>query len=173
MSAQKPLRYWNPYLGGVMLGVVLFLSFIISGHGLGASGGIARILVAAADVVAPEHIDRTFAWAGMAGGNQSPLDHWLVVAIFGTMLGGLTSGVLAKRVKLETFRGPNISPGMRWTFAFIGGGLVGWAARMSRGCTSGQALSGGATLAVGSWVFMFSVFAGGYALAYFVKRLWN
>ena len=43
---------------------------------------------------------------------------------------------------------------------------------MARGCTSGQALSGGATLATGSWLFMLMVFAGGYAVAYFVRRQW-
>jgi uncharacterized membrane protein YedE/YeeE len=56
--------------------------------------------------------------------------------------------------------------------AFIGGGLMGYGARMARGCTSGQALSGGAVLSVGSWAFMFAVFAGAYALAYFVRKLW-
>ena len=45
-------------------------------------------------------------------------------------------------------------------------------AQIARGCTSGQALTGGAQLALGSWVFMFSVFAGAYALAYFVRRQW-
>ena len=33
-------------------------------------------------------------------------------------------------------------------------------------------LSGGATLATGSWVFMMAVFAGGYAFAYVVRRQW-
>lgn len=173
MSGRGSPGYWNPYLGGVALGVVLFLSFVLSGHGLGASGGVARVLVAVGDVLAPEHIDTTFAWAGMAGGDKSPLDHWLVFGILGTMAGGFTSGALAGRLKIQTFHGPNISPKARWAFALLGGALVGWAARMSRGCTSGQALSGGATLAVGSWVFMLCVFAGGYALAWFVKRLWN
>ena len=44
-------------------------------------------------------------------------------------------------------------------FALAGGVLMGLAAKMTRGCTSGQALSGGALLSVGSWAFMFSVFA--------------
>jgi uncharacterized membrane protein YedE/YeeE len=57
--------------------------------------------------------------------------------------------------------------------AFVGGTLMGYGARMARGCTSGQALSGGATLSTGSWIFMFAVFAGAYMLAYFVRRLWN
>jgi hypothetical protein len=57
--------------------------------------------------------------------------------------------------------------------AFLGGTLMGGAAYMGRGCTSGQALTGGALLSVGGWIFMFSVFGGGYALAYFVRRAWR
>jgi hypothetical protein len=34
-------------------------------------------------------------------------------------------------------------------------------------------LTGGALLSVGSWIFMLSVFAGGYALAWFVRRQWT
>jgi hypothetical protein len=58
-------------------------------------------------------------------------------------------------------------------FALAGGILVGYAAQIARGCTSGQALSGGAVLSVGSWAFMFSVFGGAYALAWFIRKLWN
>jgi uncharacterized membrane protein YedE/YeeE len=57
--------------------------------------------------------------------------------------------------------------------AFIGGALMGFGARYARGCTSGQALSGGAVLSVGSWAFMFAVFAGAYLLAYSVRKFWN
>jgi uncharacterized membrane protein YedE/YeeE len=60
-----------------------------------------------------------------------------------------------------------------WIFSFLGGVLFLYGARMARGCTSGQALSGGATLAAGSWVIMFAIFGGAYALAYFVRKLWN
>ena len=35
-----------------------------------------------------------------------------------------------------------------------------------------QRLSGGATLSVGAWAFMMCVFAGAYAVAYFVRKLW-
>jgi hypothetical protein len=34
-------------------------------------------------------------------------------------------------------------------------------------------LSGGAVLSVGSWAFMFAVFGGAYALAYFFRKFWN
>ncbi len=165
--------YWNPYFGGIALGVILFASFIISGHGLGASGGLTRIAAAGLQSIVPEHVNQSYDWAAVAGGARQPLDHWLVFAIIGTALGGLASGLFAKRVRLETFKGPSITPQARWFFAFVGGAGVGWAARMARGCTSGQALSGGATLSVGSWVFMLCIFAGGYAVSSLVRRLWN
>jgi hypothetical protein len=50
---------------------------------------------------------------------------------------------------------------------------MGAAARLTRGCTSGQGLTGGALLSAGSWVFMLSVFAGGYALAALTRRQWR
>ncbi len=50
---------------------------------------------------------------------------------------------------------------------------MGVGAKLARGCTSGQALSGGALLNVGSWAFMMMVFAGAYAIAWFVRRQWT
>ena len=39
MSGRERKPYWNAYVGGVVLGVVLFASFFLTGQGLGASGG--------------------------------------------------------------------------------------------------------------------------------------
>jgi len=47
------------------------------------------------------------------------------------------------------------------------------AARLSLGCTSGQALSGTALLLTGSFVFLICIFAGGYATARLFRRQWN
>jgi len=174
MSAPaEKAKYWNPYLGGVLLGLLLFLSFFVTSHGLGASGGVHRIAVAIEDLVIPEHVDKTPYIARLAGGDRDPLAHWLVWEVAGIMLGGFVSGLLRGRVKVQTYRGPQITPRTRWAFAFIGGALMGYGARLARGCTSGQALSGGAAMSVGSWAFMFAVFAGGYGLAWFVRRLWQ
>ncbi len=165
--------YINPYLAGILLGVVLFSSFFLTGNGLGASGGMNRILVWGQDKLVPDHVDRTAYLLEMAGGETNPMDSWVVFVMLGVIVGGFTSGWLNGRFKIETNRGPHVSVKMRWMLAFIGGAFMGYGARMARGCTSGQALSGGAVLSVGSWAFMFAVFAGGYALAYFVRRLWH
>jgi len=57
--------------------------------------------------------------------------------------------------------------------ALGGGVLLGIGARLARGCASGQALTGGALMSAGSWAFMFSIFAGGYAFAWLVRREWR
>jgi hypothetical protein len=165
--------YANPYFAGILLGLVLFLAFFITGNGLGASGGMNRLLVFVEDTFMPGHVDRVPYLIDMAGGNRNPLDSWVVFITLGTILGGFVSGWRNGRVKIETHKGPRVSVATRLTMAFIGGTLMGYGARLARGCTSGQALSGGAVLSVGSWAFMFAVFAGGYALAYFVRKLWN
>lgn len=173
MKAAAPAPYLNPYIAGALLGVLLFVSVLISGHGIGASGGMARMLVALEDTFAPAHVDANPSLADMAGGQLNPLNNWVVFNVLGALLGGFVSGLLARRVRVETQKGPRISTRTRWLLAFFGGALVGFGARLARGCTSGQALSGGAVLSVGSWAFMFAVFAGGYLLAYPIRRLWN
>jgi uncharacterized membrane protein YedE/YeeE len=50
---------------------------------------------------------------------------------------------------------------------------MGIGAMLARGCTSGLALTGGALLAVGSWLFMIAAFAGGYLLAPLVRKAWR
>lgn len=169
--AAKP--YTNPYAAGILLGIVLFLAFLLTGNGLGASGGLNRLVVFAEDKIAPDHVNQTVYLLEMAGGESNPLDSWVVFVVLGALIGGFISGWRNGRLKVETNKGPQITVRQRWMFAFIGGAIMGYGARLARGCTSGQALSGGATLSVGSWAFMFAVFGGGYAVAYFVRRLWN
>lgn len=169
---RPPKPYVHPYFGGMVLGIVLFLALLLTGNGLGSSGATSRLVTAAEDLVAPEHVDTTPYLLKLAGGDKNPLDDWLIPIFFGALLGGFASGMFFGRVKLETTKGPNISNRMRWLASFLGGMLFLYGARLARGCTSGQALTGGATLSAGSWVVMFAIFGGAYATAYFVRKLW-
>ncbi len=65
ISRAKP--YMNPYLAGTLLGIVLFLAFFITGSGLGASGGLNRLLVYVQNGINPEHIDQVAYLLKMAG----------------------------------------------------------------------------------------------------------
>jgi hypothetical protein len=145
----------------------------VTGGGLGASAGLSRVQTGILDLFAPAHVDRVAYFAEMAGGARSPWAHYAIYMLAGTLVGGFASGLWNRRVKLETRKGPRISTGARWALAFAGGVIMAYGARFARGCTSGQALSGGAVLSVGSWAFMFSIFASGYAVAWFARRLWT
>ena len=165
--------YLNPYVAGILLGIVLFLSFFVFGHGLGASGGMAKLTGALTDTISSNHTERNAYLVDLMRDSDHPLDTWLVFEVIGIMIGGFLSGLLAGRIRVETFKGPRISNSTRWAAALIGGTIAGYGVRIARGCTSSQALSGGAVLSAGSWAFMFAVFAGAYMLAYFVRKLWN
>ena len=98
---------------------------------------------------------------------------WIVVEVLGVAVGGALSAIAAGRFKVEVVRGPATGRTARLWTAAAGGMLVGVGAVLAGGCTSGQALSGGAMLSVGSWAFMIAVFAAGYGAMPFFRRLWT
>lgn len=165
-------NYASPYIAGFALGLVLLMSFFISGRGLGASGAMMKAVVAVEKAVSQSHVDANPYLAQYGGTGINPLDDWLVFEILGVFAGALISGLIGGRIKRETNRGPRITDRQRWVFALLGGALFGFGTKLARGCTSGVALSGGATLALGSWATMLAIFIGAYGLAYFVRRLW-
>ncbi len=172
-AVSTPQAYWNPYLAGFGLGLVLLAAFVIMGRGLGASGAFSTLVAAAVQAVAPEHAQHNEFYAEYLGsGAASPLKDWLLFEVIGVFAGGFISGVLAGRVRRTVEKGRAISTSGRFCLAFAGGALMGIGAKLARGCTSGQALTGGALLNLGSWAFMMCVFAGAYAMAYFVRRQW-
>jgi uncharacterized membrane protein YedE/YeeE len=170
---KEPRPYLNSYVAGTILGIVLFATFYVTGGGLGSSAGLTHVQTGVLKWFAAAHIDRVAYFAEVGGGTRSPWSHYAVYMLIGNVGGGFISGLFNRRLTLELRKGPNISNAARVATALLGGALMGYGARLARGCTSGQALSGGAVLSVGSWAFMFAVFGGAYAMAWFVRRLWN
>lgn len=164
--------YWNPYLAGAGLGLTLLLSYVVLGTGLGASGAIARIAAVAAHDVAPQAVESNPV-IGPWFDDGSPLRHYLVAMVLGTLAGGFFSSRAAGRAAWMVERGPRARVTHRIVAALLGGALVGIGARLSLGCTSGLALSGGALLQAGSFVFVGATFAAAFATAPFVRRLWR
>lgn len=165
-------RYWNPYLAGVGLGLVLLVSFLVLGTGLGASATPARLSAMAAHAIAPEAIEDN-AYVGGWFSEGSPLVHYLVLMSVGVLVGGYLSARSAKRIKPGVERGPTARVGLRLALAVGGGVLVGFASRLAAGCTSGQALSGGALMLSGSWAFMIAIFVGAFGAAPLVRKEWS
>jgi uncharacterized protein len=168
-------RYSDPYLCGIGIGLVLLAAYALVGRGLGASGAFASVV--AAGTAAVQGVPAATALPALTPylehGVTSPFRDWLVLELFGVIVGGFASALLAGRFRRAIDGGPGIGNPTRIATAIAGGVLMGVGAKLARGCTSGQALTGGALLAVGSWVFIACCFATGYVLAPFARRLWR
>lgn len=172
-GARRPAApYSNPYITGVGLGLVLLAAFVVMGRGLGASGAFASSAAGVAAAVSPAKAHASALFSKYLTGDGGPWLDWLVFEIIGVAIGGLASAWLAGRLHFEIERGPRLSRESRLVAAFCGGAVMGLGSVLARGCTSGQALTGGALLSVGSWLFMIGAFAAAYVVAPFVKRAW-
>jgi uncharacterized membrane protein YedE/YeeE len=166
-------KYINPYLGGVLLGLLVLLTVFITGRGLGASGAIKSTVVTTAEAITPEKAKENAYTSQFISDDHTPLYTWLVFESLGIFLGGLLSGIIFGRVKkFRIEHNPKISGRRRLIFALIGGALFGLGSQFGRGCTSGAALSGSATFALGGVIVMFAIFGTGYIMAYFFRKLW-
>jgi uncharacterized membrane protein YedE/YeeE len=165
-----PAPYGNPYISGVFLGLTLLASFLVLGAGLGASSGLARVAAYISLLIAPVH---TLATEYFGKWGETPLHYYLVYMAIGIVIGGFFSAFINSRTRLALEKGKSAAAATRIWFAAAGGVLVGFASRLAGGCTSGQALTGGALLLTGSLIFLVCIFAGGYAAAYFFRRQWH
>ncbi len=84
----------NPYIAGILPGLVLLAAMFFSRRGLGASGGIKYAVVAAVDAVAPEHAQQSAYYSGYFGNGEKLFKNRLVFEVMGMVLGGFISGAL-------------------------------------------------------------------------------
>jgi hypothetical protein len=168
-------RYADPYAAGVAIGLVLLASYAIAGRGLGASGAFSSVVATGMAVVdGTQNVAAAPATAPyLTDGLASPLYDGLVIELLGVVIGGFASAWFAGRITSAIERGQAITGSQRMIVAVAGGVLMGVGAKFARGCTSGQALTGGALLSAGSWIFIVACFATAYALAPVARRLWR
>jgi uncharacterized membrane protein YedE/YeeE len=169
----KVRKYINPYLGGVLLGIVLLAANFVSGRGLGASGAIKSTVVTAITTIAPVSSEKSgFVKEFRESHQGNPMKTWLVFEMLGVIVGGFLSGAIAGRLKFKVEHSPKITSRRRLLFALAGGTLFGFGSQLGRGCTSGSALSGMAVLSLGGFVTMMAIFGTAFALAYFFRKNW-
>ena len=92
----KKTKYINPYLGGVLLGLVLLAANFISGRGLGASGAFKSVVVQTVNTITPQHAENTAFYSNYNETHpDGPMKSWLVFQILGVVVGGFLSGALS------------------------------------------------------------------------------
>ncbi len=168
-----PKKYMNPYLAGVLLGIVIILSFYFTREGLGASGAFKRGVAKVEQIIIPSHVEsEKSAFYHYVKNGKDPLDNRLVYMIIGVFIGGFLSGAINNRLKLKLEHSPKITSKKRAIAAVIGGALFGIGSAFGRGCTSGAGLDGMAVLATSGFVVVAMIFGAGYIFAWFFRKLW-
>jgi uncharacterized membrane protein YedE/YeeE len=163
---------WRPVTAGIGIGITMILAFYFAGRGIGVTGATTAMAASLQHWLLPRLTESSPYLSAYVAPGTNALGGWLMYQLAGLLAGSFVAALATGHLRLEVLRGPNIGVLDRLALAFSGGVLVGFAARFARGCTSGEALVGGAQLSVGAWVFMICVFAGGFATAWLVRRQW-
>lgn len=165
-----PRPFWNPLAAGIALGLVLLATFLLTGHGLGATGATTRVTawlglqVAPAATAANPYLGPMTEGAGL-------LSSWISWQVLGVAVGALVSARLAGRFRLQLDGLRSVGTARRVTTALAGGALAGFGARVAAGCTSGLGLSGAATLGVAAFVFLCTFFAAGMIASRLIRGI--
>ncbi len=163
--------FMNPYLAGFLLGLVLLATYAVTGRGLGATAGFAALATWLAGFAGVEHLQASV--VHMKYWNEgAPLLNWTLFLLIGAVAGAALSGWQAHRFSFTTERGPRITDGQRLLLAFIGGFIAAYGAKLAKGCTSGQALTGASALNVSGLVFMGATFLAAFVVAQLARKEW-
>ncbi len=159
---------WSPYAAGALLGVTATVSMAGFGKRLSGAGAYQHGSGYVGRVLAPHSVYWKYVMpTGLT---------WEIWLALGTLLGALASALLSGQFRLRSMPdsqwqsvfGPSVYK--RWAIVFLGTALIELAAGIAGGCTASLAVSGGAALAPGAFVFMACMFAGGIPSARFIYR---
>lgn len=160
--------FWSPLAAGIALGVVLLLTFVVTGHGLGASGAATHVVAGAGMLLAPA-ATRANSYLGPMVAQGSHVGSWITWEVLGIAIGALAAAFMAGRFRVQLDGARSVGTAQRLVKALAGGLLAGFGARVSAGCTSGLGLSGAASLGIAAFVFLGLFFTVGLIVSRLVR----
>ena len=159
------------YILGALLGILAIVSALATTHVLGRTSflGTTTTLVRMAGFIERVFLPESVAYSSYYSSIGIRVD-WQFMLVVGIAIGSFISALVTRTFKIELvppvwkerFGG---SVTKRAVFAFIGGVLAIWGARLAGGCPSGHGLSGLMQLSVSGFVAMFFFFAVGILVA--------
>lgn len=172
MKESKRNTYINPYLGGVIIGLLIVVAYYFSGEGLGSSGGFRDVAITAIDKVAPSYAEENAFTAPHVVKEEGPMHTWLVYEMLGVIFGAILSAAIFSRLKFSIGKAPHLTNKRRLIYALIGGAIWGIGTQLGRGCTSGLVLSGIAVNSLSGYIGLAGIFGFGFVFAYIFKGIW-
>lgn len=169
------LDQWSPYAVGIGIGILSWVSFLISDKYIGCSTAFARTSGMIERLFRGDKVNERPYFQKIA-----PVIDWQWMLVVGVVIGAFISSKLSGYFQLRMVPGEITGelnrtivtvPYARWITAFIGGILMGVGSRWAGGCTSGHGISGTLQLSIGSWLAAISFFIGGIAAAMLIFRI--
>ena len=156
---------WSPYLVGALIGILSWVSFVISDKPLGCSTAFARTSGMIERLFRNKNLEERAYFKKF-----TPTIDWEWMLVLGVIIGSFLSSLLSGQFVWQlvpAFWSETVGTGGfgRWLPALAGGIIMGFGARWAGGCTSGHGISGTLQLAVSSWLAALCFFAGGIASA--------
>lgn len=154
-------KNWSPYLSGALIGILQVPVFFIGGS-IGTSGATANTVCSLVNIFTGKTASSCF---------TAPKSWWQLGLVIGIIIGAYVSRVLSKQYRQAISPPawemllPDYSPKKRLGYAFIGGILILFGARLADGCTSGNGISGIALMSAGSFIAIGCMFAAGIVTA--------
>ena len=159
---------WSPYVVGIGIGVLSWLTFLLSDKPLGCSTAFSRTagmierLFRGEKVLQRPYYKKTV-----------PQIEWQWMLVLGVLIGAFLSTLLSGTFQWTWVPGLwattfGAAPLGRWAVALVGGVLMGLGSRWAGGCTSGHGISGTLQLTLSSWLAAFCFFAGGILAAHLI-----
>ncbi len=165
------LEQWSPYVVGIGIGILSWLSFMLSDHPLGCSTAFVRTSGMIEKLFRGKKVEEKPYYKRF-----SPIITWEWMLVLGVIIGAFISARFSGQFQLdwvppkwEATVGNSLF--IRWVVAFIGGIIMAFGARWAGGCTSGHGISGMLQLAVSSWLAAICFFVGGIATAMLIFRI--
>lgn len=161
--------FWSPYAAGIGIGVLSWLSFLISGKPIATSTTFAR-----AGGMIENYISGGKAEQRPYYKKIELVINWQWMLVFGVVIGSFLSAILSGDFQVGVWV-PSLwasafgdSAVLRVVVALAGGIILGFGARFGDGCTSGHGISGTLQLAVSSWISVIFFFIGGVITAHII-----
>ena len=160
---------WSPYAAGIGIGLLSWLSFLISGKPIATSTTFARTGGAIENLITGGKAEQRPYYKKI----KLKLN-WQWMLVVGVVLGSFLSAIISGDFQVGVWV-PSLwasafgdSVLLRVLVAVAGGIILGFGSRFAGGCTSGHGISGTLQLAVSSWISAIMFFIGGIIAAHFI-----
>ncbi len=156
---------WSPYAVGAGIGILSWLTFLVSNKPIGCSTAFARTSGMIEKIFRGEKVELKPYYQEF-----KPVVDWEWMLVLGIIIGALVSSLISGDFDprwVPARWAAAFGPGAlaRFFVALAGGIFLGFGARWAGGCTSGHGISGTLQLAVSSWVMAICLFIGGIVAA--------